>query len=402
MSGGYQIAAGYLFYGGTGLWHSNSWFFPERPRNWEVTAINVYAFGRDVAKVQQPCHHIPFLERRQTTSEMSDEEFDDFSIDDDALNQIASLERTVDRPHQSTIPQRTAAAGSSVWTTNRKPPAGKAPAFQLRTLPLQGSSSSESGGVSVGFGANDQQKDRTVSRSTTTVRNPSSSKQQHSINNRAGTGQSSSSSGPAVNAIEVLTDDDDPEFEVCSPPPVNKTMGKNPGATTSVKSNNSAADAARIARANAIRGLLVDSNGKSNWLTTAQNTRQNGASAATKQTAAKNVKVTEWDPEKPQTQVVQTHLPFRPLAPKKTGKTWDRTAYSKSGQRVVKKASAKKKGKKKKAGGGLWDDEASDGEEDDEDEEDEEDGFDQFPMPFIDPSEYPFAMRCHTSTNHHA
>jgi hypothetical protein len=323
---------------------------------------------------------------------MSDEEFDDFSIDDDALNQIASLEQTADRPHQTTIPQRTVAAGPSAWTTNRKPPAGKAPAFQLRTIPLQGSSSSESGGVSVGFGATDHQKDRTVSRSTTTMRNPASSKQQHSANNRTGTGRSSSSSGPAVNAIEVLSDDDDPEFEVCSPPQVNKTTGKNPGTTTSSKSNNSAADAARIARANAIRGLLVDSNGKSNWLTTAQNTRQNGASdkSATKQTAAKNVKVTEWDPEKPQTQVVQTHLPFRPLAPKKTGKTWDRTAYSKSGQRVVKKASAKKKGKKKKAGGGLWDDEASDGElEDNEDEEDEEDGFDQFPMPFIDPSEYP-------------
>lgn len=328
---------------------------------------------------------------------MSDEEFDDFSIDDDALNQIATLEQTADRAHQTGIPNRTAVAGPSAWSMNRKPPAGKAPTFQLRTVPLQGSSSSESGGVSVASAAINHQKDRTDPRSVTATRNQTVSRnpamqQQHSAENRGDKGRTSAAgSGPSVTAIEVLSDDDDLEFEVCSPPPASKTTRTIPGATKSATSNNSTADAARIARANAIRSLLGDPNGASNWLTTAQNNRQNGAAdkSVTKQTTAKNVKVTEWDPEKPQTQVVQTHLPFRPLAPKKTGKTWDRTAYSKSGQRVVKKAPAKKKGKTKKAGGGYWDDEASDGQEDDEEEEDEEDGFDQFPMPFIDPSECP-------------
>jgi ATP-dependent DNA helicase MPH1 len=186
-----------------------------------------------------------------------------------------------------------------------------------------------------------------------------------------------------------LSDDDDDEFEVLSPPAAIRrpTTGgsNNPGAPAI-----SAAEAARIARANAIRGLTGGSNAATNWLTTAQGSRPTtmGGKSTTKQPNQKNVKVTEWDPEKPQTQVVQTHLPFRPITPRKTGKTWDRTAYSKSGQRVVKKAApAKKKGKKKKTGGNYWDDEAeASDDQDDEEEEDEEDGFDQFPMPFIDPS----------------
>lgn len=215
-------------------------------------------------------------------------------------------------------------------------------------------------------------------------------KQRNSTNGKKGIAEERGVSAVlgAHNAIEVLSDDDDPEVEVLSPPaairrPTTGIRPNIPGAPV-----NNAAEAARIARANAIRGMMGGPNGPSNWLTTAQGNRPPiaGGKSTIKQTNQKNVKVTEWDPEKPQTQVVQTHLPFRPITPRKTGKTWDRTAYSKSGQRVVKKGAAKKKGKKKKAGGNLWDDEASDDQEDEE-EDDAEDGFDQFPMPFIDPSE---------------
>lgn len=327
---------------------------------------------------------------------MSDDEFDDFSIDDDALNQIATIEKTADGACQTGSPARTTTAGPTAWSTGRKLLAGKAPAFQLRTVPLQGSSSSESGGVLVASAVIGHQQERAGSKSVTANRNHPASrnlgKQQQSSTKTGGMqGRAPAAGrGPAMDAIEVLSDDD-LEFEVCSPPPGNKTTKAVSRAAKSAKSNTSSGDAARVARANAIRSLLGDSAGAANWLTTAQSNRQNGAmdKSTTKQTATRSVKVTEWDPERPQTQVVQTHLPFRPIAPKKTGKTWDRTAYAKSGQRVVKKAAAKKKGKKKKTGGSFWDDEASDGQEDDEDEEDEEDGFDQFPMPFIDPSKCP-------------
>lgn len=327
---------------------------------------------------------------------MSDDEFDDFSIDDDALNQIATIEKTADGGRQPGFPARTITAGPTAWSASRKMLAGKSPALQLRTVPLQGSSSSESGGLLVGSAVMGHQQERAGSKSLTANRNHPASinlgQQEQSSAETTGTqGRAPDAErGPAMNAIEVLSDDDI-EFELCSPPPGNKTTKAVPRAAKSVKSNASSADAARIARANAIRSHLENSTGASNWLTIARDNRQNAAvdKSTPKQTNTRNVKVTEWDPERPQTQVIQTHLPFRPIAPKKTGKTWDRTAYSKSGQRVVKKAAAKKKGKKKKTGGSFWDDEASDGQDDDEDEEDEEDGFDQFPMPFIDPSECP-------------
>lgn len=318
---------------------------------------------------------------------MSDDEFDDFSIDDAALVQIDSLEQTVSGAHRSKFPNTTVASGSSTWSTIRKPPAGKAPAFQLRTLPLQGSSSSESGGVSAVSAGVRPPVDMGTSgskalqgRSNSVVRID----QRNAVFSGKDVNAASKGKNANVgNAIEILSDDDD-EFEVLSPPATVRTIsGSNANGGPAV----SGAEAARIARANAIRGLTGGANAAMNWLTTAQGNRATsmGGKAITKQPNQKNVKVTEWDPEKPQTQVVQTHLPFRPITPRKTGKTWDRTAYSKSGQRVVKKgASAKKKGKKKQ--GGYWDDEVSDDQEDEEEEEEEEDGFDQFPMPFIDPS----------------
>lgn len=94
----------------------------------------------------------------------------------------------------------------------------------------------------------------------------------------------------------------------------------------------------------------------------------------------------------------QTHLNYRPLIQKKTGKKWDRTAYASTGRKEdgggsAKKAGAKKPVKKKKKRNVLFDAYDSGAEEDDDKEDDDEDAikelaaFDQFPMPFIDPSE---------------
>lgn len=88
---------------------------------------------------------------------------------------------------------------------------------------------------------------------------------------------------------------------------------------------------------------------------------------------------------------VQTHLPFRSLSQKKTGKTWDRTAYAATGRRVGSADGAKgtgkgKKGKGKKGKGKRVIGFGEGGEDDDEsEEEEEEEGFDQFPVPFINP-----------------
>jgi hypothetical protein len=102
------------------------------------------------------------------------------------------------------------------------------------------------------------------------------------------------------------------------------------------------------------------------------------------------------------TTAYQTHLSFQPLGRKKKGKVWDRTEFSVTGGkgRTPNKydegetVGGKKKKKKKKgrgvvsflqSGGGA----ARDGSDDDEESEEEEEveGFDQFPLPFIDPSE---------------
>jgi ATP-dependent DNA helicase MPH1 len=79
-------------------------------------------------------------------------------------------------------------------------------------------------------------------------------------------------------------------------------------------------------------------------------------------------------------QSVQTHLPFRPLSQKKTGKKWDRTAFAKTGRPTGHKK-GKSKARKKSS---EWDD-------DSEDHDDEEQAleFDQFPRPFVDPSGLP-------------
>ncbi|KAJ9112354.1 hypothetical protein QFC19_000774 [Naganishia cerealis] len=340
---------------------------------------------------------------------MSDEEFDDFSIiDDDALTQIASIEQSVGNSHGNIAARNPLKSGLTTWSLGQRAPAGKAPAFRLRTGPLPGnarsSSSSESNGPSVVSAAirpsttiNDT---RVAQGSTTTgrssARNVGVEDTRIQPISRGDTNvRMNGASSREVNPIEVLSDGDDPEIEVCSPPPGSKSAKDGFGQNNSGINNHSvsAAEAARIARANAIRGMTRTSNGDSNWLTNAQNNRQNGPGEKTNmnKTNSKTTKVAEWDPEKPQTQVVQTHLPFRPITPRKTGKTWDRTAYSKSGQRIVKKGSAKKKAVKKKSGGGGWDDEASgddDMGEEEEEEEEEESGFDQFPMPFIDPSKH--------------
>lgn len=90
------------------------------------------------------------------------------------------------------------------------------------------------------------------------------------------------------------------------------------------------------------------------------------------------------------TTAYQTHLSFQPLGRKKKGKTWDRTQFASTGIRGMNKDRGGKSGKKKKrtvlsfvAGA------ANEGEDDDEESEEEEEeveGFDQFPLPFIDPS----------------
>lgn len=91
----------------------------------------------------------------------------------------------------------------------------------------------------------------------------------------------------------------------------------------------------------------------------------------------------------------QTHLSFQPLGRKKKGKTWDRTQFSSTGGRGLNKVSAdgKASGKKKKKRtvvSFLATNARDDGDDDDESEEEEEEveGFDQFPLPFIDPSEF--------------
>jgi hypothetical protein len=91
----------------------------------------------------------------------------------------------------------------------------------------------------------------------------------------------------------------------------------------------------------------------------------------------------------------QTHLSFQPLGRKKKGKTWDRTQFSSTGGRGLNKVSAdgKASGKKKKKRtvvSFLATSARDDGDDDDESEEEEEEveGFDQFPLPFIDPSEF--------------
>ncbi|KAJ9105478.1 hypothetical protein QFC21_001849 [Naganishia friedmannii] len=336
---------------------------------------------------------------------MSDEEFDDFSIDDDALTQIASIEQSVGKSNGSTVARNSVKSVSAAWSIGARPPAGKSSALQLRTGPLQqnarSSSGSDSNGASVVSAAvrpsttfnNTRVPQRFGTTAKEVVHNggPSISNVQHTSLGSTN-GRNEKTNSHEVNPIEVLSDGDDPEIEFCSPPPGNNSRKKsNNDKDFAITHTVSSAEAARIARANAIRGLTGTMNGDPNWLTNAQKNRQNNAAerTTTKQTNSKNVKVTEWDSEKPQVQVLQTHLPFRPTTPRKTGKTWDRTAYSKSGQRIVKKGSTKKKGpKKKKAGGGGWDDEASDDDIDEEEEEEEEDesGFDQFPMPFIDPT----------------
>ncbi|KAJ9120719.1 hypothetical protein QFC22_002650 [Naganishia vaughanmartiniae] len=337
---------------------------------------------------------------------MSDEEFDDFSIDDDALIQFASIEQSVGNSDGVTAARNPAKSVSSAWSVGARPPAGKSPVFQLRNgLPQTNTrslSGSDSNGLSVVSAA---------IRPSTTINNarvpqgfgtaarklvqngrpPISNVRQTSMGNTNTRKQKAESD--EVNLIEVLSDGDDPEIEFCSPPPGHHATKKvDQGTNCTITHTVTSAETARVARANAIRGLTGFTNGGPNWLTNAQKNRQNGATdrTITKQTNNKNVKVTEWDSERPQVQVLQTHLPFRPTTPRKTGKTWDRTAYSKSGQRIVKRGSAKKTGpKKKKAGGGGWDDEASDVDlDEEEEEEDDENGFDQFPMPFIDPSTY--------------
>lgn len=94
----------------------------------------------------------------------------------------------------------------------------------------------------------------------------------------------------------------------------------------------------------------------------------------------------------------QTHLSFQPLGRKKKGKTWDRTQFSSTGGRGLNKVSAdgkasgkKKKKKKKRTVVSFLAASARDEEDDDEESEEEEEeveGFDQFPLPFIDPSEF--------------
>lgn len=337
---------------------------------------------------------------------MSDEEFDDFSIDDDALTQIASLEQSVGKTHGPTTTRNPIKSVVSAWSVGAKLPPGKSPALQLRNGPLQenarSSSSSDSNGASVVSAA--VRPSTTFNNNTRIPQGFGTVARKLAQNDSLSTGnvqqtllggtnmRKGQTNSHEPNLIEVLSDGDDPEIELCSPPPGNNATKKGKqGDDVTITHTVSSTEAARIARANAIRGLTGTTSGDSNWLTNLQKNRQNAASerTATKPTNSKNVKATEWDPEKPQVQVLQTHLPFRPTTPRKTGKTWDRTAYSKSGQRIVKKGSAKKKGpKKRKAGGGGWDDEASDDDEEEEEEEEDEEegGFDQFPMPFIDPS----------------
>ncbi len=88
----------------------------------------------------------------------------------------------------------------------------------------------------------------------------------------------------------------------------------------------------------------------------------------------------------------QTHLQFGSKQ-KTKGKTWDRTERSKTGRRgAASKGKGKAKAKKKKKGGiDLFGDDDDDEEEEEEmekiDGEEEELELDQFPKPFIDPSE---------------
>jgi hypothetical protein len=91
----------------------------------------------------------------------------------------------------------------------------------------------------------------------------------------------------------------------------------------------------------------------------------------------------------------QTHLSFQPLGRKKKGKTWDRTQFSSTGGRGLNKVSADgkawgKKKKKRTVVSFLATGARDEGDDDDESEEEEEEveGFDQFPLPFIDPSEF--------------
>lgn len=241
---------------------------------------------------------------------MSDDEFDDFSIDDAALVQIDSLEQTAGGPQKSVFPSRTVASGPSAWSASRKPPAGKAPAFQLRALPLHVSSSSESGGISAASAGVRPPVDTNTSVSRTMQGRSNSVFLNNQPNTTVSKKQTNDGRGlsSAGNAIQVLSDDDDDEFEVLCPPAAirRSTTGgsNNPGAPAV-----SAAEAARVARANAIRGLTGGPNAATNWLTTAQGSRPTtmGSKSTTKQPNQKNVKVTEWDTEKPQTQVVQTH-----------------------------------------------------------------------------------------------
>lgn len=108
------------------------------------------------------------------------------------------------------------------------------------------------------------------------------------------------------------------------------------------------------------------------------------------------------------TTAYQTHLSFQPLGRKKKGKVWDRTEFSVTGGKgrtpnkydEGMKAGGKKKKKKKGRGvvsflqsGNAG---ARDGSDDDEESEEEEEveGFDQFPLPFIDPSELGWGCAC--------
>lgn len=97
---------------------------------------------------------------------------------------------------------------------------------------------------------------------------------------------------------------------------------------------------------------------------------------------------------------LQTHLHFQPLGRKKQGKTWDRTAYTETGRRIPSNKGKSKQKKKKR----VYSFTNARGKDDDSDEDDDDDedldadfeaGFDQFPLPFIDPNKPPPEQRHH-------
>ena len=117
---------------------------------------------------------------------------------------------------------------------------------------------------------------------------------------------------------------------------------------------------------------------------------QVGASRNSLHTAAGPVSM----PPISSTTAYQTHLSFQPLGRKKKGKTWDRTQFSSTGGKNKDRAAGGKK-KKKRSVLSFVAGAAAEGDDDDESEEEEEEieGFDQFPLPFIDPSEYRYGVR---------